>query len=317
MKETVVVAVGGNAIIRNGQRGTLREQSKNLQKVCAAIVDLVERGYRVAVTHGNGPQVGNELLKNEAGRIIVPPYSLDVCGAETSGSIGYLLTLSLRNQLTQRRLDVDVVTVITNCVVDEHDPGFDHPTKPIGPFYSEEDRDWLVQEKHYVMMEDSGRGFRRVVSSPKPLEIVERKAIRDLIDAGNLVICCGGGGIPVVKNYGIYQGVEAVIDKDYASALLAKEIGADVLMLLTGVEKVAIDFGKPEQRELDEMTLEEAKRYMAQGQFPAGSMGPKVDAARLFVEASDKPAAAIITLIDKMPEAMERQTGTRIVRERS
>lgn len=314
MKETVVVAVGGNAIIKTGQRGTLKEQNRNVQSVCAAIVDLVERGYRVAVTHGNGPQVGNELLKNEAGRIIVPPYSLDVCGAETSGSIGYLLMQSLRNQLTQRRIDVDVVTIITECVVDKHDPGFQHPTKPIGPFYSEEDRDWLVQEKHYVMVEDSGRGYRRVVPSPKPLEIVERKAIKHLVDEGNLVICCGGGGIPVIQEYGIYQGVEAVIDKDYASALLAKEIGADYLMLLTGVEKVAVNFGKPDMKELDEMTLAEADQYMAQGQFPAGSMGPKVDAARLFVEGSEKPATAIITLIDKMPEALEHQTGTRIVK---
>lgn len=313
MKETVVVAVGGNAIIKNGQRGTLKEQSANVQNVCSAIVDLVERGYQVAVTHGNGPQVGIELLKNEAGRIIVPPYSLDVCGAETSGSIGYLLQQALRNQMIRRGLNIKVVTVITECVVDRADKRFQNPSKPIGPFYSEEDKEWLEQEKGYVMVEDSGRGFRRVVPSPKPLEIVEREAIRSLISQGNLVICCGGGGIPVIKDGKFYQGVEAVIDKDYSSALLAKEIGADYLMLLTGVEKVAINFGKENMEDLDEMTLAEADQYMAEGQFPAGSMGPKVDAACLFVKDSAKTATAIITSIDKMPEALEHKTGTRIV----
>ena len=314
MKGTVVVAVGGNAIIKNGQRGTLKEQSANVQKVCAAIVELVEKGYQVAVTHGNGPQVGNELIKNEAGKIVVPPYSLDVCGAETSGSIGYLLQQSLRNQLAAKKLDVNVVTVITECVVDKNDERFQHPTKPIGPFYSEDDKEWLEQEKGYVMVEDSGRGFRRVVPSPKPLDIVEKDTIRGLIKDGNLVICCGGGGIPVIRENGIYKGVEAVIDKDYASALLAKEIEADYLLLLTGVEKVAINFGRPDMKELDEITLKEADAYMAEGQFPAGSMGPKVDAARLFVEGSRKPATAIITLIDKMKEALEHETGTRIVK---
>ena len=314
MKETVVVAVGGNAIIKTGQKGTLKEQVANIRKVCEAIADLVERGYRVAVTHGNGPHVGNELLRNEAGRIVVPPYSLDVCGAETSGTIGYLLMQSLRNQLTQRRIDVDVVTVITACEVDKNDPGFKKPTKPVGPFYSEEDKDWLVQEKHYVMVEDSGRGYRRVVPSPKPLDIVEKDSIRQLVDSGKLVICCGGGGIPVTREYGIYEGVEAVIDKDYASALLAREIGADYLLLLTGVEKVSVNYGKPDARELDAMSIEEAERYMAEGQFPAGSMGPKVDAAKLFVEGGKPDATAIITLIDKMPEALQGETGTRITK---
>ena len=314
MDKTVVVAIGGNAITQNNQKGTLEEQFANVAKVCDSIINLIESGYRVVLTHGNGPQVGNLLIKNEAGKLIVPEHTLDVCGAETSGSIGYIIEQSLQNRLVERRIDRKVATVITETVVDQDDEAFHNPTKPIGPFFTEEESAFLEKEKGYKMIEDSGRGYRRVVPSPKPLEIVEKDVIKTLSDAGYVVICAGGGGIPVIYDNGKLRGIEAVVDKDRASSLLAEKIEADYLMILTGVEKVAVNYGKPDMRELDVLTLAEADRYMAEGQFPPGSMGPKVESACDFIKHSKgRFACAIITSLDKMEAAMDGQTGTRIV----
>ena len=314
MEKTVVVAIGGNAITQNNQKGTVEEQFANVAKVCDSIINLLEAGYRVVLTHGNGPQVGNLLIKNEAGKLIVPEHTLDVCGAETSGSIGYIIEQSLQNRLVERHTDKKVATVITETVVDKNDKAFLNPTKPIGPFFTEEESRQLEEEKGYHMIEDSGRGYRRVVPSPKPLEIVEKDVIKTLSDAGYIVICAGGGGIPVIYENGRLKGIEAVVDKDRASSLLAERIGADYLMILTGVEKVAINYGRPDMVELDELTIADAEKYMAEGQFPAGSMGPKVESACDFIKGSKgREACAIITSLDKMEEAMEGKTGTRIV----
>lgn len=316
MEKIVVVAIGGNAITQNNQKGTLEEQFANVAKVCDSIINLIEDGYHVVLTHGNGPQVGNLLIKNEAGKLIVPEHTLDVCGAETSGSIGYIIEQSLQNRLVDRKINRKVATVITETVVDKNDKAFLNPTKPIGPFFTKEESDQLTEEKGYQMIEDSGRGYRRVVPSPKPLEIVEKDVIKTLSDAGYIVICAGGGGIPVIYENGKLRGIEAVVDKDRASSLLAEGIEADYLMILTGVEKVAVNYGKPDMRELDTLTLDEADRYMGEGQFPPGSMGPKVESACDFIRHSRKEdACAIITSLDKMEEAMEGRTGTRIVRQ--
>ncbi len=311
--KTAVVAIGGNAIIQEGQRGTLEEQFENVKKSCDSIIDLLEEGYNVVLTHGNGPQVGNALLRQEAAKATVPAYPLDACGAETQGLLGYVIQKTLENRMVERKLDKKIVSVITQVVVDKDDPGFLHPTKPIGPFYCLDEKKTIEAEKGYSMKEDSGRGYRRVVASPKPLDILEKAAIKTLSHQGFVVIAVGGGGIPVIKTYEGYQGVEAVIDKDYASSLLAREIGADLFILLTGVPQVAINFGKPTQKFLAEMSLTQARAYAAEGQFPAGSMGPKMDAAMEFVSSSNK--TALITSIDLLKDAVQGKTGTRILAE--
>lgn len=313
MKKTVVVAIGGNAITMSGQAGTVEEQFENVLKTCDQIIDLVEQGYDVVLTHGNGPQVGNLLLKNEAGKDIVPAHSLDVCGAETQGSIGYIISQTMINRLKARGINKEVASMITQTVVDKNDPGFQNPTKPIGPFYTEEEAKKLEAEKGYVMVEDSGRGYRRVVASPKPLQIIGTSSIKSLVEGGYLVICAGGGGIPVIEENGQYKGIEAVIDKDRASSQLAQEIKADYLMIITGVEMVAINFGKPNMENLKEMTVSQTEAYMAEGQFPPGSMGPKMESACEFVQNSVPGAQAIITSLEKFAEAMEGKTGTRVV----
>lgn len=312
MKKVAVVAIGGNAIIQEGQRGTIEEQFANVLQSCDPILDLIEDGYNVVLTHGNGPQVGNILLKVEATKEIVPPNPLDICGAETQGSLGYIIQQSLYNRIKERGIKKDVATVVTQVVVDGDDPGFINPTKPVGPFYTKKRADEIAKEKDAVMVEDSGRGYRRVVASPKPLEIIEKEAIKKLIENDFMVISVGGGGIPVVRQENGLKGVEAVIDKDHASALIAKEINADYLIILTGVPKVAINFGKDNQEFLSSMTITEAKKHMADGQFPAGSMGPKIEAALRFVENSQ--GEAIITSIDKLKEALQGNTGTRIIK---
>lgn len=308
----VVLAIGGNAIIKEGQKGTIEEQRQNLNESAEPVLALMEQGHTVVVTHGNGPQVGNTLIRGEMAKSVIPEYTLDVYGAETQGNLGYLIQQTFKNKMVERNINKTVATVVTQSVVDKNDPAFQDPTKPIGPFYSKEDMEkFVAADPDLTFVEDSGRGYRRVVASPKPIRIVEKEAIEALLDKGISVVSTGGGGIPVIENNGKLEGIEAVIDKDFASALLAADINADYLFILTGVEQVAINFGTPEQQNLLEMTVDDALRYMEEGQFPKGSMGPKIEAAILFLQKGGKNV--IITSIDKLPDALEGKTGTRIV----
>lgn len=311
MKQTVVVAIGGNAITRNGQSGTIEEQIENVGSCCEPIIGLLQKGVRVILTHGNGPQVGNLMLQNEAAKGSIPSNPLDVCGAQTQGSLGYIISQTLANRMREKGIDPKITSVVTQVVVGKNDPKFKAPSKPVGPFFSKEEAELLEKAKGYHMVEDSGRGYRRVVPSPTPLELIEKDAVKTLSEEGFLVIACGGGGIPVVREGGHLRGVEAVIDKDYASALVAEEVGADTLMILTGVPRVSINYGKPDQRELRELTVTDARRYLQEGQFPPGSMGPKIEAACRFVERTRREA--VITSIDCLQDALESTGGTTII----
>ena len=309
MSEKIVIALGGNALQATDKEPTAKAQLQVVQETCAYIAELCERGYEIGIVHGNGPQVGRILLASETAKDVTPAMPFDVCGAMSQGYIGYHIQQALREQLLKRGLDTSVATVITQVVVDAEDPGFQNPTKPIGPFYNETEAKELEREKGYAMKEDAGRGWRRVVASPIPEEIVEIDAVRKLWDT-TITISCGGGGIPVVKESdGTIQGVPAVIDKDFAAELLAEEVGADVLMILTAVEKAAINFNTPDQVDLDTITVTEAERYCEEGHFASGSMLPKVQAAMKFVKADPKKKA-IISSLDKALDALEGKTGT-------
>ncbi len=311
-KETkkIVIALGGNALQSGNGPATAEAQLEVVKKTCEHIAKI-SVDYEIAIVHGNGPQVGRILLSSEAASDVTPAMPFDVCGAMSQGYIGYHLQQSLKYALNMHNRRVPVVTVATQMIVEETDPAFQNPTKPIGPFYTEAEAKALAEEKGYVMKEDAGRGWRRVVPSPMPRKIVEIDAVKDLWDS-TIVIACGGGGIPVVeKPDGSLEGIAAVIDKDFAAELLAEQVEADVLMILTEVEKVAINFNKPDQKDLDSMTLETATKYMEEGQFAAGSMLPKVQAAMKFVRANpDKKA--IISSLDKAIEALTGSTGTHI-----
>jgi carbamate kinase len=309
----MVIALGGNSIIPAGKQGTIEEQIELTNATMVHVADLIREGHMVVLTHGNGPVVGNIFLRSEMAKEVIPPMPLDVCGADSEGGIGYMLQQSLQNKLRAMSIEKDVITIITQVVVDAADPAFANPTKPIGPFYTGEEAAYVAKAKGWTIIEDSGRGHRRVVPSPRPLEIVEFRAIKNAIDSGAIVIAVGGGGIPVVRDAnGDLQGVEAVIDKDRASSVLAGQIGADVLFLLTQVEKVAIDFGKPDQKDLDLMTAAEAGNYLEQGEFPPGSMGPKVESAIAFLEAGGEEV--IITRPELLSEALGGDRCTKIVR---
>jgi len=307
--KSVVIAIGGNAIVKEGQKGTVEEQQANIYESCKHIADLIVKGYRVLLIHGNGPQVGNLLLQNEACHE-VPQQPIDVCGAMTQGQIGYMIQQCLGNMLAKQGVDTTVVAIATQMVVSEHDSAFQNPTKPIGPFYSQERAAQIRAERSDItMVEDSGRGFRRVVPSPQPIEMIERAGARALVESGCLVIAAGGGGIPVVRESdGMLRGVEAVIDKDRASALVANEIGADCLIILTGVDRVCIDFGKPGQKAVEVMTAAEAQAYHNEGQFPPGSMGPKIESAIRYIQEGGEKV--LITSIECLGEAMEGKNGT-------
>jgi len=313
-KKTVVVALGGNAILQRGQRGTFEEQLANVYHTAEQLAEMVLSGeWRIVITHGNGPQVGNILLQQEAAKEVVSPMPMDVCGAESQGLIGYMIQQALHNILEKRgRGDIPIATVVTQVLVDKSDPAFQNPTKPVGPFYSEEEAKKLQAEKGWHVVEDAGRGWRRVVPSPDPKAIVERDFIRILVENRAIVIASGGGGIPVIKEDGELKGVEAVIDKDLAGERLAEDVGADVFLILTDVDKVKLNYGKPDERPLDRMTVEEAKRYLAEGHFAKGSMEPKVKAAVRFVEAGGE--RAVIAALDQAQAALAGETGTQIVR---
>jgi len=313
MNKLALVAIGGNSLIRNGQKGTIEEQRANVEQTCEYLAELLKLGFRLVITHGNGPQVGNQLLRVEAGEKLsnVSPEPLDVCGADTQGMLGYLLQQSMNNVLAKKKLHFNVCTLITQCVVDENDPGFWFPSKPIGPFYKEEKE---VEEKRklgWVMKEDAGRGYRRVVASPKPIEIVEEEIIHSLVEKNCIVISVGGGGIPVIRKNGSIVGVEAVIDKDRASAFLARKLKADYFIISTDAEKVCLNYKEPNQIMLDNLTLAEAKQYLNDGQFPPGNMGPKIEAVIDFL--SNGGIEAIITSPDKLLRAVKGEGGTHVV----
>ena len=309
MAEKIVVALGGNALQSGKSEATAEAQLAVVKETCERIADLSEKGYEVAVVHGNGPQVGRILLASETAKDVTPAMPFDVCGAMSQGYIGYHLQQALRFALAKRGKNIPVVTLLTQMVVDQKAPAFQNPTKPIGPFYSEAEAKELAASKGYSMKEDAGRGWRRVVPSPIPTKIVELDSVKKLWDS-TIVITCGGGGIPVLeKENGDLEGTAAVIDKDFAAELLAENVEADALMILTEVEKVAINFNKPDQENLGHLTYAEAEKYCQEGQFAPGSMLPKVQAAMKFVKANpDKKA--IITSLAKAIDALEGKTGT-------
>ena len=308
----LVIALGGNALQEAGKPATAQAQLEVVEKTSEYIADIVERGYEVIVAHGNGPQVGRIVIQNEVASASTPAMPFDVCGAMSQGMIGYHIQQGLSKVLRHRGINKNVVTIVTQVVVDKDDPKFKAPSKPIGPFYTEEEAKAIAAEKGYTMKEDAGRGWRRVVASPLPVEIVELDAVKTLNDAGFVVVTVGGGGIPVVRNEaGDLEGVAAVIDKDLASEKLARDMDADALVILTAVEKVSINFKKPDQKDLDRMSAAEAKQYMKEGHFAPGSMLPKIEAALNFVES--KPGRiAIITSLDKAVDAIEGRAGTTI-----
>lgn len=309
MAEKIVIALGGNALQSGKGEATAEAQLEVVKKTCEYIADISCKGYEVGIVHGNGPQVGRILLASETAKEVTPAMPFDVCGAMSQGYIGYHIQQALRFALAQRNHPVPVSTLETQVVVDGDDPGFKNPTKPIGPFYSEEEAKALEREKGYSIKEDAGRGWRRVVASPIPKKIVEIDAIRRLWPT-TITVSVGGGGIPVIeKADGSLEGVAAVIDKDFGAELLAEEVDADVLMILTEVEKVAINFNKPNQENLGELTMADAEKYIEEGQFAPGSMLPKVQAAMKFIR-SNPSKKAIITSLDKAVEALEGKTGT-------
>jgi carbamate kinase len=310
MPKLVLVAVGGNALIRSGQKGTAEEQFVNAMETATGVVQLLAAGHRVVLTHGNGPQVGAMLIRSEEASAHVYRMPYDTCVAATQGEIGYVLQYALWQMLQKMHLRVPVVSLVTQVLVDKNDPAFQHPTKPIGPFYQREEADRFARDLGWVMTEIPGKGFRRVVPSPLPQEIVELEAIRACVERGLLVIAGGGGGVPVFNDHDISKGAEAVIDKDLTSAILASRLGADVFAIATGEDRVFIDYGKPTQRPLDSLTDEECRRYMAEGQFPEGSMGPKIAAALAYLERRGREV--VITDIAHLLSAVEGNAGTHI-----
>ena len=311
-RKLAVVAFGGNALLRPEDRGTQEEQIARAKQAARWLAEIVRHDYRLIVVHGNGPQVGNILIQAEEASTKIPPQSLDVCVAQTEGSIGFMLQQAIRNRLESIGLGGDVSTVLTEVEVDPNDVAFKKPTKPIGPFFTRYRAEALERDLGWTMREDSGRGWRHVVPSPRPLRILNVKTIEHMLDSAAVVIAAGGGGIPVVRGRdGSWRGIEAVIDKDFASARLASDLHADLFIVLTGVSKVSINFGKPAQRALDRLTIAEAEKHLADGQFPAGSMGPKIEASLQFVRASGKQV--LITDVEHLREALEEKDGTLIV----
>ncbi len=310
-----VVAIGGNSLIKDNSKVSVEDQYQAAKETAYHIVDMIEAGWDVAIGHGNGPQVGFILRRSEIAAKVEGMHEvpLDVCGADSQGAIGYALQQNLQNELRRRGIQKTVTTVVTQVRVDPNDKAFQNPTKPIGSFMDEAEAKRRQKEMGWNVVEDAGRGWRRVVASPIPQEVVELPAVKTLLDAGVVVITVGGGGIPVIRNeQGDLQGVAAVIDKDYASSLLAREINADLMVISTAVEKVALNFGKPDQKWIDRMTLAEAKQYLAEGNhFAKGSMAPKIQAIIWFLEAGGKQA--LITNPENIGRALKGETGTWIV----
>lgn len=311
MAVTALIAVGGNSLIRAGEKGTVAEQLVNTRRTADAVVQIIRAGYRVVLTHGNGPQVGAALLRSERAADQVYSHPLDVCDASTQGEIGYLLQQSLVNALADAGMRTPVAAVLTQVVVSGDDPAMREPSKPIGPFYSRAEAEARHRQFGWTVVEDAARGWRRVVPSPEPLEIVEEPSIRALIDAGALVIAAGGGGIPVVRAGRGFRGIEAVIDKDRASALLASRLQVEIFIISTDADRVYVNYRKPDQRPLDRTTADEIERYYREGQFPPGNMGPKVESALRFLRAGGREV--IITSYERLFDAVRGQAGTHIV----
>lgn len=312
MKKIAVVAFGGNALLRGNEEGTIEQQEKHTLDTCEKILNLIRNGYELVITHGNGPQVGNILLRNEAGynQFKIPKMPLDICVADSQGGIGYMIDRQMRNALNKSELKKNVVALITEVLVDINDPAFNNPSKPIGPYYLKEEAELLAKANNWVFKEDPRkRGWRKVVASPKPVDVMNHQIVKDLVEKGHIVIAAGGGGIPVYyhEDTKYLEAIEAVIDKDLASALLARLINADRFYIITDVPKVYINFNKPDQKALDHMTIEEAQFYFDKGEFPAGSMGPKILAAIDFVKNTGKEA-----IITSEEELEKENSGTMI-----
>jgi len=311
MKKLAVVAIGGNSLIKDENRTGVKDQYEAVRETCSHIVSMIQMGYEMIITHGNGPQVGFMLLRSELSKHVVSPVSLDSCDADTQGSIGYNIQMALGNEFRKKNIKKEAVTLITQVVVDKNDSAFKNPTKPIGPFYSKreaEDR----KKIGWIVKEDAGRGYRRVVPSPIPKRIVEIDVIRSLVNNGFVVIAAGGGGIPVISENDCLKGVEAVIDKDLASSLLASEVKAALFLISTAVERVYLNFGEPDQTPISKMDVEEARKYLAEGHFAEGSMAPKIRACISFLERGGNEA--IITSPDMIEKALEGKTGTKILK---
>jgi carbamate kinase len=316
MPRIAVIAIGGNSLIKDELHKSVADQYDAVVETARHIAGMVEQGYDVVITHGNGPQVGFILLRSEIAEKAagLHPVPLDSCGADTQGAIGYQIQQALHNEFLRRGLARKAVTVVTQVLVDRNDPAFRNPSKPVGSFYSKADIDDKVTREGWTVTEDAGRGWRRVVASPMPIEVIELDAVKDLVKAGFVVIAAGGGGIPVVMDeQGNLKGVAAVIDKDHATSLLATNLNADLFIISTAVEKVFVNYNKPDQKGIDRMTVSEAKAYMDQGQFAKGSMLPKVNAAIAFLEHGGKEA--LITNPESLEHAIAGETGTRIVRD--
>lgn len=313
MENLDVIALGGNAILPAGKSGTIYEQFAITRTTMAQIAEMVAEGRRVVLTHGNGPIVGNIVLRNEAMRDTIPPMPLGICVADSQGGIGYMIQQVLYNALAKRGLERDVVTLVTQVRISPDDPALGAPTKPIGPFYSEEEASRMQSENKWQMVEDSNRGYRRVVPSPRPLEIVEEKVIRQLVDAGTIVVTVGGGGIPVVADEDGLDGVEAVVDKDFATAVLARELEADRLIVVTDIDAVYENFGSDNAKAIRNLSLDEAVAMLQGGQLPVGSMGSKIEAAVSFIESTGNDV--IITRPEDIRRAIDGEAGTRIAKD--
>jgi len=314
--KTALIALGGNSLVRSEDEGTAEEQFGMMAETCEKLAVMIEMGYDIVLTHGNGPQVGNILLQNEIASDVVPVMPLDVCGAQSQGQIGYMFQQTLKNKLRERGIERDITSLVTQVEVDEEDPAFEEPTKFIGPFYSKEEAKKINKEKDWIIKKTAKGKYRRVVPSPKPQRIVESEVIEDLVFSGEesyIVISAGGGGVPVLNQNGRLKGVEGVIDKDRASAVLASDINEEFFIMLTDVEKVYLNFGEEEEEAIDSMTLSEAKKYFEEGQFPPGSMGPKIEASIDFLEQGGEKV--LITSPENLLEALEGNTGTYILPE--
>jgi carbamate kinase len=310
-RKIALIAFGGNAILPENQRGLQAEQINNAQKAARLMIHVVKKGYDLILVHGNGPQVGNLLIQMEESITKVPPFSLEICDAMTEGSMGFMLEKAIINELRKNSVDKDVATLITQVVVDREDKAFENPTKPVGPFYSKYRAQMLHREKKWTMIEDAGRGYRKVVPSPRPIDVIPKRVIRDLVHSGKIVIALGGGGVPVIINgRGLFQGVEAVIDKDYAASLVAREVKADLFIILTNVDRVYLNYGKADEEPIAVMTVEQAKEHLSQGQFPPGSMGPKIRAAIEYIQGGGKEV--LITSANHLKASLINRSGTKI-----